>query len=350
MDLLILGGTIFLGRHLVEAALARGHAVTLFNRGQHNADLFPSVEKLRGDRNGDLGALAGRRWDAVIDTCGYVPRVARASAELLAGAVDHYTFISSISVYPSLPEPGMDESAPIGTLSDESVEADGPLPEVTGETYGPLKALCEQAAEAAMPGRVLNVRPGLIIGPHDPTDRFTYWPRRIARGGEVLAPGSPEGAVQVIDARDLAEWTVRMVEGGKTGVYNATGPENPLTMRSVLETCRAVSGSDATLTWVDEEFLLNAGVAPWTELPLWVPAREESMAGFSAVNCGKAIAAGLTFRPLADIVRDTLAWDATRPADREMRAGLKPEREAEVLAAWRAVAPPLIPPPDGRTA
>ncbi len=206
MKLLVLGGTVFLGRHLVEAATARGHSVTLFNRGQHNPELYPEVEKLRGDRDSDLSALQGRRWDAVIDTCGYLPRAVRASAELLADAVDHYTFISSISVYADFHTPAMDESAPVGTLADETVE------EVTGETYGPLKALCEQAAERALPGRVLNIRPGLIVGPHDPTDRFTYWPVRVARGGEVLAPGRPHVPVQVIDGRDLAEWTVRMVE------------------------------------------------------------------------------------------------------------------------------------------
>jgi nucleoside-diphosphate-sugar epimerase len=329
MKILVLGGTIFLGRHLVEAALARGHGVTLFNRGQHNPDLFPDVEKLRGDRTGDLDALRGRKWDAVVDTCGYVPRVVRASAQRLAEAVGHYTFISSISVYPSLPTPGMDESAPTGTLADESIE------EVTGETYGPLKALCEQAAEAAMPGQVLNVRAGLLVSPSDPSDRFTYWPHRIAQGGDVLAPGTPVGRAQFIDARDLAEWIVRMAESGGTGVYNATGPGEPLTMGQLLDDCRAVSGSDATLIWVDEEFLLTAGAAPWSELPLWVPAREADMAGFSAVSCAKAIAAGLTFRPLADTIRDTLAWDATRPAVPELRAGLKPEREAELLAAWR---------------
>ena len=189
MNLLILGGTVFLGRHLVEAALARGHAVTLFNRGQHNPDLFPEVERLRGDRDGDLQALEGRRWDAVVDTCGYVPRVVRASAEMLAPNVDHYTFISSISVYADTSKPGIDEQAPVGTLDDPTTE------EVTGESYGPLKALCEQAAEAAMPGRVLNIRPGLIVGPHDPTDRFTYWVRRVAEGGEVLAPGNPHAPV-----------------------------------------------------------------------------------------------------------------------------------------------------------
>src|SRR5262245_38592594 len=193
MKLLILGGTVFLGRYLVETALAHGHEVTLFNRGQHNPDLYPDVEKLHGDRDGGLDILRGRRWDAVIDTCGYVPRVVRASAELLAGAVDHYTFISSISAYPSFKAIGNDERPPVGTLADPTVE------EVTGESYGPLKALCEQAVEQALPGRTLNIRPGLIVGPYDPSDRFTYWPHRVAQGGEVLAPGRPERHVQVVD-------------------------------------------------------------------------------------------------------------------------------------------------------
>jgi 2'-hydroxyisoflavone reductase len=338
MKLLILGGTVFLGRRLVETALAHGHEVTLFNRGQHNPELYPAVEKLRGDRDGDpstgsgpaLAALRGRRWDAAIDTCGYIPRVVRASAELLAGAVGHYTFISSISVYPSFKEIGMDEAAPVGTLDDPTVE------EVTGETYGPLKALCEQAAEAAMPGRVLNIRPGLIVGPHDPSDRFTYWPHRVAWGGEVLAPGRPERHVQIIDAGDLAEWTVRMVEGGRVGVYNATGPAYALTMGRLLEVCREVSGAGARVTWVGEDFLAEREVGAWIELPLWIPEADPDALGFSDVDCGKAIAAGLTFRDLAETVRATLEWNAARPADREWRAGLKPEREAELLQAWHA--------------
>jgi 2'-hydroxyisoflavone reductase len=329
LKLLLLGGTVFLGCHLVEAAQARGHEITLFNRGQHNAALFPDVEKLHGDRAGDLSALQGRRWDAVIDTCGFVPRVVRASAELLADAVDHYTFISTISVYADVSIPGIDESAPVGKLPDETTE------EVTDEAYGPLKALCEQAAERAMPGRVLNIRPGLIVGPHDPTDRFTYWPHRIAQGGDVLAPGRPERLVQFIDARDLAEWTIRMTEARQTGTYNATGPDYPLTMDQVLEECQRQSGSDARLIWVNEKRLLEAGAAPWMEVPLWIPESDPEAGGFTAINCRKAFDAGLTFRPLAETVRDTLAWDAARPADVERRAGIKPEREAHYLQACR---------------
>jgi len=330
MRILILGGTIFLGRHLVEAALAREHEVTLFNRGQHNADLYPQLEKLRGDRDGGLDALRGRRWDAVIDPSGYVPRVVRQSAELLAGAVERYAFISSISVYNER-RVGIDEDAPLARLADAGVE------EVRGDTYGALKALSEEAIEAALPGRALQLRAGLIVGAHDPSGRFTYWPARVARGGEVLAPGRPERPVQFIDARDLADWTVRLLEQGGRGVYNATGPATTLTMSALLETCRTVSGSDARFSWLPEAFLLAQGAGPWMELPLWVPETEEYR-GFMEVDCQRALAAGLTFRPLAETVRDTLAWDAARPtAEREATpAGLKPEREAALLAAWHA--------------
>jgi 2'-hydroxyisoflavone reductase len=332
MKLLVLGGTVFLGRHLVAAALARGHDVTIFTRGQHDADVPAGLERLRGDRDGDLRVLEGRRWDAAIDTSGFVPRIVRASAELLAGAVGHYTFISSISAYRDFATPGMDETSPVATLADEAAE------EVNGDTYGPLKALCERAAEAAMPGRTLVIRPGLIVGPHDPTDRFTYWPHRVARGGEVLAPGRPERAVQLIDARDLAEWAVRMAEARRTGTYHATGPAEPLPMGRLLAACRSASGSDAAFTWVSDEFLLQHDADPWMELPLWIPETDASFAGFLAVDCRRALAAGLTFRPLAETVRDTLAWDATRPDDHEWKAGMKPEREADLLAAWHAAA------------
>lgn len=325
MKLLILGGTVFLGRHLVEAALARGHEVTLFNRGQHNAELFPQVEKLRGDRNGDLHSLQGRTWDAVIDTCGYVPRIVRASAELLKDSVNHYTFISSISVYADFRRANMNETYPVGTLADESVE------EVNGDTYGPLKALCEQAVERALPGRALNIRPGLIVGPYDPTDRFSYWPHRVAQGGAVLAPGSPGEPVQIIDARDLAEWNIRMVEAGQTGVYNATGPDYGLTMGEVLETCRQITGSDAVIHWASAEFLARQEVAPWSQMPLWIPNTDGEYDGFSATNVQKAIAAGLTFRPLAETVQDTLAWLGTRDEGWSWRAGISREREAELL-------------------
>ena len=325
MKLLILGGTRFLGRALVEAARAAGHEVTLFNRGQSNPDLFPGLEQVRGDRDGGLDVLAGRRWDAVIDTCGYVPRVVRASAKLLADAVDLYTFISSLSVYSDPTIIGMDESAPVGTLKDETTE------EITGETYGPLKVLCEQAVTEAMDGRALLVRSGLIVGPHDPTDRFTYWPYRVAQGGEVLAPGQPDDPVQIIDVRDIAEWTLRATEARLAGPYNVTSPSDRLTMGDVLQTCRQVSASDAHFTWVGDAFLLEHNVAAYTEMPLWVPAE---YAGFDTFDVSKALRDGLAFRQLQQTVRDTLQWQATRPADWQWRGGLTAEREAELLQAW----------------
>jgi 2'-hydroxyisoflavone reductase len=324
MKLLILGGTVFLGRHIVEAALARGHEVTLFNRGQHNPDLFPDVEKLRGDRNGDLAALHDRNWDAAIDTSGFVPRVVRASAKRLVGAVNRYIFISSISVYADFRAIGIDESSPVAKLKDETVE------EVTNETYGALKALCEKAAEEIMPGRVLVVRPGLIVGPDDPTDRFTYWPHRTSQGGEMLAPGEPEQQTQFIDVRDLAAWIVRMVEASKTGIYQATGPDYPLTMGRFLETCKTATGSDVHFTWVSESQLLpleeqNVNLQPW------VP---NEYAAFGAVNCNKAFRDGLTFRPLADTIRDTLLWKAASSSSGKMLSGLKPEQEKQLLQEW----------------
>jgi 2'-hydroxyisoflavone reductase len=329
MDLLILGGTGFLGRHLVEAALGDGHRTALFNRGLSEPGLFPEVDKIEGDREGDLSALLGRRWDAVIDTCGYVPRVVRASAGLLAGAVDHYTYISSISVYSDDVAPGADEESPVRELPDPTVE------EVTGETYGGLKALCERAAEEEMPGRVLNVRPGLISGPHDPTDRFTYWPRRIGAGGEVLAPDHEEREVQYIDVRDLASWIVEMSGLRRTGTYNATGPDYELHMGRLLEECEAVGGAGAEPVWVPEDLLQEKGVEPFTELPLWVP---REYAAMLAVDCSKAIAAGLTFRPLSETIEDVLDWDRARPVGTEPAAGLSPEREQELLRAWHGPA------------
>lgn len=329
MKVLVLGGTAFLGRHIVEAALAGGHEVTLFNRGQRDPDAFADVEQLRGDRNGDLAEVRGRRWDAVIDTSGYLPRQVQASAGLLADAVEHYIFISSISVYARLDQPGIDETAPVATLDAANVE------EVTSETYGALKALCEQAAEAAMPGRVLVLRPGLIVGPYDYMDRFPYWVGRVARGGEVLAPGQPGQPVQIIDARDIAGWSLRMAAARQVGVYNTTGPGERLTMGQLLEACKQVTGSDARFTWVDEAFLVAHEVGAWEELPLWVPSTERDMVGILQVNIDKAVADGLRFRPLVHTVRDTWAWLQTLPADRAWRAGLSTERETELLAQWK---------------
>jgi nucleoside-diphosphate-sugar epimerase len=343
MKLLILGGTKFLGRYVVEAALARGHEVTLFNRGQLNTEIFPEVEKLRGDRDGGLDALRERHWDAVVDTSGFSPRVVRDSAQLLADAVEHYTFVSSQSVYKDTSVPGVDENYPVGTITDERLREAEALTqsELTDapffwEIYGALKALCERAAEESMPGRVLNVRAGLIVGPHDYSDRFTYWPRRVAEGGEVLAPGDPERQVQFIDVRDLAEWILDMAEARRVGTYNATGPDYRLTMERLLDVCRGTTGSDARFVWVDEKFMLDAGLQQWMEVPLWTSSADEMNRYFQEVSIEKAVAAGLKFRPLSETVRDTLEWDLTRPAETEHGAGLAHEREREVLDAWKA--------------
>jgi len=329
MRLLILGGTMFLGRHIVDVAQERGHEVTLFHRGKTNPDLYPDVERILGDRTSDLGLLAGREWDAVIDTCGYHPREVRASAEELRDHVGHYTFVSTISVFSDVSKPGVNEESPVATIPDDDVES----ATVTGETYGPLKALCEQAAEAAMPGRVANIRPGLIVGPWDPSDRFTYWPARFARGGEVLAPAPREQAVQIIDGRDLAAFCVDAAEQRLSGVYNATGPDRVLTLGEVLDACAVAAATDASVTYVDTDFLDEQDVGMWMEMPLVVWGDEHD--GFNAVNVSKAVAAGLRFRPVADTVRDTLTWFQSQP-ERPWRAGIDPEKEAKVLAAWHA--------------
>ena len=263
--------------------------------------------------------------DAAIDTSGYLPRAARASAELLADSVGHYTFVSSISAYEDFARTGIDEDAP-------ALEPPNPEPEeMSWELYGGLKVGCERAVGAALPGRALVVRPGMIVGPHDYTDRFPYWCRRVAEGGDVLAPGDPEQQVQLIDARDLAGWMVRMAEEGRTGVLNATGPEYELTMRGMLEGIREATGSDARFVWASEEFLLDAGVEPWEEMPFWVP---KEMAGILSVDVGRAVGAGLVFRPLEETVRDVPGPEAEVP-EVEIGAGIPPEREEELLRAWR---------------
>jgi 2'-hydroxyisoflavone reductase len=332
VKLLVLGGTVFVGRHVVEAALARGDEVTLFNRGRTAADLFPNVEHVHGDRDGGLGALVGGEWDVVVDTSGFVPRVVRQSAELLAGSVALYVFVSSISVYADLNRPGATEEAPVATVEDVTIE------DVSAH-YGALKALCERVVEETLPERALIVRPGLIVGPHDPTGRFTYWPMRMARGGTVLAPAPPTGLTQFIDVRDVAEWMRDVAGEGTTGTFSATGM--PVSFGELLETCSAVAETDSPVEWVAEDFLVEAGVQPWSELPLWLPGEED--AGHAELDVTKALDSGLSLRPLAETVRDTLDWarslagPAPRQADgRYTPQTLSPEREAELLAAWRA--------------
>jgi 2'-hydroxyisoflavone reductase len=333
--LLVLGGTGFLGPHVVDAALAKGWKVTLFNRGKTNADLFPELEKLQGDRDGKLQALEGRRFRAVIDTSGYVPRIVRQSAELLAPNVAHYMFVSSISAYADFKEIGLTEEYPVAQLEDPNTE------EVMA-AYGGLKAACEAAVEAALPGRTINVRPGYIVGPRDPTDRFTYWPVRVSQGGEMLAPGTPQDPVQVIDVRDLAAWMIGALEASHLGIYNLCGPVLPL--GDMLAACQEHAKSKPTLTWIDKDFLAAQKVEPG-QIPIWVPPGEPGFEGFAQVSAQKAIDTGLTTRPISDTVRDTLAWWAELPEDRrsKLRAGLPPEREKEILAAWNEQHAPAKP-------
>ena len=322
MKILIIGGTRFLGRHLVNSARARGHDVTLFNRGMTNPDLFGDyVEKIEGDRAKDLDQLAGQ-WDAVIDTCGYFPRIVRMSAEALKDKVEKYVFISSISVYADFKKVGINESYPVGKIEDETME------EITGESYGPLKALCEKAAQDVFGIRSLIIRPGLIVGPHDPTDRFTYWPVRIARGGDVLVPDSPTALTQIIDVRDLSDFIVHLIEQNVSGVFNATG--EPLALGTLVETCKQVSGSDANFKWASVEFLNENNVAPWSDMPAWLPDTEEEK-GFSRVDVSKAMHAGLVLSPLEETIKDTIAWAFEIPADHEWKAGLGEAKEKELI-------------------
>jgi 2'-hydroxyisoflavone reductase len=335
LRILILGGTGFIGPYQVRYALSRGHKVTTFNRGKtHPGELPREVEQLIGDRNGQLDALKDRQWDVVIDNPTTLPAWVRNAAQILKGNVGRYVLISTISVYADTSE-GVDETASLAKY-------DGPDPyketleamRASGyKTYGRLKALSEKEAENWFPGKTLIIRPGLIVGPRDETDRFTYWPVRIDRGGEMLAPGTPEDPVQFIDARDLAEWTIRMVENRETGTYNATGPAKPIGIGKMLDEIKDALNSNATFNWVPADFLRQQKIEAWSDMPVWTG--EES--GMARTNINRALSKGLTFRPLAETARDTLAWFKSQSQERQskMKAGLTPEREAEVLTAWR---------------
>lgn len=333
MKLLVLGGTVFVGRHIVESALAKGHEVTLFNRGEHNPDLFPQVRKLRGDRTQSLDALGKESWDAVIDTSGYLPGPVSAAVEALRERVPHYTFISSVSVYADFNVPGITEEYPVARLENPATE------EITAETYGGLKALCEEAVRNAYGNAALIIRPGLVAGPHDPTDRFTYWPWRVARGGEVLAPDRPELPIQYIDPRDLAEWALAMIESRQAGTFNAVGPAEKLTMKEFLDACNKVTGAGAKFTFVREQFLLKNEIAPWSMLPMWIPVttRPETR-GIHQVDSSRARSAGLGFRDVETTIRDTLEWARTRDPEVEWKAGLKADKEKAVLSIWHTQA------------
>jgi len=339
LRILILGGTGFTGPHQVRYALARGHRLTLFNRGTHDLQWPGEVEQLIGDRNDDLAALRDREWDVCIDNPTTLPVWVRDVGRVLHGKVGQYVFISTISVYAGNATPDADESAPLATYAgkDAMAETIESLRADPGNLYGPLKALSEKEAEKQFPGKATIIRPGLIVGPGDPTDRFTYWPVRLARGGEVLAPGDGSDPVQFIDARDLAEWTIRMAERRAFGTFNATGPDYPLSTAAMLHGIRATNDAGAKLTWVASDFLDAHEVHAWSDLPVWVPAQGDG-AGFARRSIARATAAGLTFRPLADTARDTLAWFRGQPAERQakLEAGLEAAREKELLAAWHA--------------
>jgi 2'-hydroxyisoflavone reductase len=337
MRILILGGTGFIGPYQLRYALSRGHKVTVFNRGKtHGSDLPDGVEQLVGDRNGQLDALKNRQWDVAIDNPTTLPVWVRDAAQILKGNVDRYVFISTISVYADMKD-GPDENAPLAKYegADPYKETDGSVMASGFKLYGPLKALSEQETEKWFPKQSLIIRPGLIVGPGDETDRFTYWPVRIDRGGEVLAPGEANDPVQFIDARDLAEWTIRMAENRETGIYNATGPEKELGIGRMLSEIQAAVDAKADFTWAPADFLKQQKVAPWSEMPVWLPPDSKS-GGMSRTRNGRALAKGLTFRPLAETSKDTLRWFKALPPNRqmEMRSGLAPEREKELLAAW----------------
>ncbi len=334
LRILILGGTGFTGPHQVRYALSRGHQVTIFNRGRQKEDWPGKVEELLGDRStGDLKSLEGRDWDVCIDNPTTLPFWVRDAAGVLKGHVKQYIFISTISVYNDNDKPGADETAKVAPYTGKDAFAEK---KVAPELYGPLKAVSEQEAQAQFGPAATVIRPGLIVGPGDPTDRFSYWPVRIAGGGDVAAPGDGSDPVQIIDARDLAEWTIRMAETHQYGIYNATGPAKPMTMRAMLDAIEQGVKSKPNLIWISRKFLDDHKIEAWSDMPVWVPGDGDT-AGFGSRSIARALKAGLTFRPTVTTAADTLAWFKTQPADRQktLHAGLTPEREADLLKAWR---------------
>lgn len=318
MKILIIGGTRFVGRAVVDAALGRGHTVTLLNRGRSAPDLYPGLERLRADRAGDLSVLDGRRWHAVIDVCGYEPEVVARSVQALHGAAEHYVFVSTVSVYVDHSRPQIEGQPVLRWHKDLS----------PGDRYGARKAGCEQVVDRGFGDASLIVRAGMIVGPHDGTDRFAYWPRRVARGGRILAPGHPTDPVQFIDVRDLAGWMVRSAERGLSGIYNATG--ETITFGALLSACQAnIPGSDTELVWVDSARLLAAGADPWMGVPMWIAAPGWEAA--NRVDVGRALADGLALRPLSDTIHDTLSWDLARGGPPPGEEALTPDRERSLL-------------------
>lgn len=340
MKILIIGGTKFLGRHLIDAALQNNHEVTLFNRGRFSHEKLANVEQIHGDRNSDLDNLRGQNWDAVIDTCGYLPQTVKASAEFLADKINQYAFISSGSVYENLSKPDYDETTTTAKLSEEQkktvakIDPQGELNGLTlGENYGALKVLCEEAAESAMPNRVLSIRAGMIVGAFDWTDRFAYWVMRIKKGGEILAPGTSKSFVQLIDARDLSEWIINSIEENVVGIFNAASKPFELDFGKMLGEIKTATESDAKFIWADEKFLSENNVAPWSEMPFYLPESDENLRNFLTMNVDKAFSKGLKTRPLRETVADVLNW--RKAQDFEMKAGISAVREKELLNKWR---------------
>lgn len=340
MKILILGGTRFLGKALVEEALKRGHEITLFNRGNHK-EAFPEVEQLIGDRDSDVSVLKGRKWDVVMDTCGFVPHQIKNIASVLGNSVPHYTYISSISVYNDRISPHITETYP---LTSNMPSADIMKNIENGkispyEHYGALKVLCEKEAEKQWPGCVLQIRAGLLVGPYDYTDRLPYWIQRVARGGRVLVPGRSDRPVQLIDVKDLATWVFDMAENRKAGTFNVTGPRNELTIKELLNTCKMVTNNETEFIWADESFLSDYQVQPWTEMPLWAPkhfpleGEKEPWKGTFLINIEKAVNAGLSFRPLEETIHDVYQW-IKESKYTVQKAGISLEKEQELLEAW----------------
>jgi len=329
VNVLIIGGSNFLGPHVIDALLRRKHRVTIFNRGRNPAPRGEGVERIVGDRAADIDRLRGREFDAVIDTCGFFPRIVAMSVDALAPMVRSYIFVSSISVYVDPMEPPRDESCALATIDDPTIE------EITPESYGALKALCEAAVAKKMEGRAAIVRPGLVVGPLDPTDRFTYWPHRAAAGGEMLVPGAPEHNISFIDVRDLAEFIAGAAELGLRGTFNASGDTARTTMGDLIASCLRAAGGDTKATWVDEQFVKANEIVPWSELPAWIPTGEDSLMWATSA---KAVAAGLRYRPLDETVKAVLEYTREKGLDRALKAGLSREREAELLRRWHELA------------
>ncbi|PAD65986.1 NAD-dependent dehydratase [Bacillus sp. 7586-K] len=338
MKVLIIGGTRFLGKALVAEALKKGHEVTLFNRGT-NKEIFPEVEHLIGDRDGDLSLLKNRKWDVAIDTCGFAPHQIKKAAAVLGDNIEYYTYISSISVYKDWIPHNITEDYLLQSMPKDKLKAveEGSISPY--EYYGALKVLCEAEAEKHWPGRVLHIRAGQLVGPFDYTDRLPYWVQRVAQGRKIMVPGSPNRLVQLIDIKDLATWVFNMAETRKAGTFNVTGPDYELTMAELLNTCKAVTNSDAVFVWAEEQFVLEHKIQPWTEMPLWIPehypleGEKEPWKGSFRISIEKAVAAGLSFRPLEETIHDVYQWEKDRQ-DTERRAGISRDKEQELLKSW----------------